>query len=34
MPDDDDQRPQNVLARFGFSADEITALVKSGLIGQ
>ncbi|MGX9144135.1 CaiB/BaiF CoA transferase family protein [Mesorhizobium sp. 128a] len=34
MPDNDDQRPQIVLARFGFSADEIKALVKSGLIGQ
>lgn len=34
MPDDDDQRPQTLLARFGFSADEIKALVKSGLIGQ
>jgi alpha-methylacyl-CoA racemase len=34
MPDDDDQHPQTVLARFGFSADEIKALVKSGLIGQ
>ena len=33
-PADEDQRPQTVLARFGFSADEIKALVKSGLIGQ
>jgi alpha-methylacyl-CoA racemase len=34
MPNDDDQRPQIVLARFGFSAGDIKALVKSGLIGQ
>ncbi len=34
MPDDDDQRPETVLARFGFSTAEIKALVKSGLIGQ
>ena len=33
-PVDNDQRPQIVLARFGFSADEIKALVKSGLTGQ
>ena len=33
-PVDEDQRPQIVLARFGFSADEVKALVKSGLIGQ
>ncbi len=34
MPADDDPRPQTVLARLGFSTDEIKALVKSGLIGQ
>lgn len=34
MPEDDDQLPQTVLARFGFSTAEIKALVKADMIGQ